>query len=85
MKDRPDVFAARKQYGSDIQRQYGTLGAASVVRRVEVSAVDATALVAQMEEHTARAEAQRLLGGRGKRYFGRHERVGWGFGQPILA
>jgi hypothetical protein len=64
MKDRPDVFAARKQYGSDIQRQYGKLGAASVVRRVEVSAVDATALVAQMEEHTARAEAQRLLGGR---------------------
>jgi hypothetical protein len=42
----------------------GRLGAASVVRRVEVSAVDATALVAQMEEHTARAEAQRLLGGR---------------------
>jgi hypothetical protein len=64
MKDRPDVFAARKQYGSDTQRQYGKLGAASVVRRVEVSAVDATALVAQMEEHTARAEAQRLLGGR---------------------
>jgi hypothetical protein len=52
MKDRPDVFAARKQYGSDTQRR-----AASVVRRVEVSAVDATALVAQMEKHTARAEA----------------------------
>ena len=64
MKNRPDVFAARKQYGSDTQRQYGKLGAASVVRRVEVPAVDATALVAQMEKHTARAEAQRLLGGR---------------------
>jgi hypothetical protein len=65
MKDRPDVFAARKQYGSDNQRLlYGKLGAASAVRRVEVSAVDATALVAKMEEHAAHAEAQRPLGGR---------------------
>ena len=56
MKDRADVFASRKHFQSDTQRRlYGTQGPASVVRRVEVSAIDATALVAQMEEHIARA------------------------------
>ena len=60
MKDRPDVFASRKHFQSDTQRRlYGTQGPASAVRRVEVSAIDATALVAQMEEHIARAEAKR--------------------------
>jgi hypothetical protein len=58
------TYLQRESNMGDTQRQYGKLGAASVVRRVEVSAVDATALVTQMEEHTARAEAQRLLGGR---------------------
>jgi hypothetical protein len=52
MKDRADVFASRKHFQSDTQRRlYGTQGPASAVRRVEVSAIDATALVAQMEEH----------------------------------
>src|SRR3984957_20864118 len=60
MKDRPDVFASRKHFQSDTQRRlYGTQGPASAVRRVEVSAIDATALVAPMEEHIARAEAKR--------------------------
>jgi hypothetical protein len=60
MKDRPDVFASRKHFQSDAQRRlYGTLGPASAVRRIEVSAIVATALVAQMEEHIARAEAKR--------------------------
>ena len=60
MKDRPDVFASRKHFQSDTQRHlYGTQGPASAVRRIEVSAIVATALVAQMEEHIARAEAKR--------------------------
>ena len=60
MKDRADVFASRKHFQSDTQRRlYGTQGPASAVRRVEVSAIDATALIAQMEEHIARAEAKR--------------------------
>ena len=60
MKDRPDVFASRKYFQSDTQRHlYGTQGPASAVRRIEVSAVVATALVAQMEDHIARAEAKR--------------------------
>jgi hypothetical protein len=59
MKDRPDVFASRKHFQSDAQRRlYGTQGPASAVRKVEVSAIDATALVTQMEKHIARAEAK---------------------------
>jgi hypothetical protein len=59
-KHRADVFASRKHFQSDTQRHlYGTQGPASAVRKVEVSAVDAMALVAQMEQHIARAEAKR--------------------------
>jgi hypothetical protein len=58
-----DVLASRGQYRSDIQRLlYGTLGAASAIRKVDVSTVDATALVAQIDNQTARAEAKRRAG-----------------------
>src|SRR3984885_9615810 len=60
MKDRPDVFASRKHFQSDTQRHlYGTQGPASAVRRIEGSAIVAPAIVAQMEDHIARAEAKR--------------------------
>jgi hypothetical protein len=50
MKDRADVLAAREQFRSDIERKlYGTQGAASAVRKIDVAGIDTAGLVAQLE------------------------------------
>jgi hypothetical protein len=63
----------------------GKLGAASVVRRVEVSAVDATALVAQMEDHTGARPSPASLGRPPVSDISAARKVGWRFAQPIPA
>jgi hypothetical protein len=48
MIDRTDVLAARQQFRSDTQRKlYGTQGAASEVRKIDVTGIDTARLVAQ--------------------------------------